>query len=253
MRQNQIYTTTEYDQFVFRTANRAVDTAHVNRIASSMIDNGWQGAPIEVSELPEKNKFQIEDGQHRYMACKKTNTPIKFIVVDPKSIYDLARQNSIKKSWKGCDYIRAYANDGNYNYKRLANLMKEFPIVTLSDILDIIVGKHKQDNLKKGYVRITDEQFFKAREILAPLSMMNKSLKDMGIKTVSNYKRVISLLLVHDVIDPQRMIDKLDKYGMMLLPKSVTKEQALRELEVIYNYHQQKNTTVMFRERLKNV
>ena len=131
--------------------------------------------------------------------------------------------------------------------------MKEFPNVTLSDILDVVVGKHKQDNLKKGYVRITDEQFFKAREILAPLSMMNTSLKGMGIKTVSNYKRVISLLLIHDVIDPQRMIEKLDKYGMMLLPKSVTKEQALRELEVVYNYHQQKNTIVMFRERLKNV
>jgi hypothetical protein len=253
MRQNQIYTTTDYDLFTLRTANREIDMAHVSRIAKSMMDNGWRGAPIEVSEIPNSDKLQIEDGQHRFTACKKTNTPIKFMVVNSKDIYDLARQNSIKKSWKGCDYIRAYANDGNYNYKRLANLMNEFPNITLSDILDVIAGKHKQDNLKKGYIRITDEQFFKAREILAPLSMMYKSLKDMGIKTVSNYKRVLTILLVHDVIDPQRMIDKIDKYGIMLLPKSVTKEQALRELEVIYNYHQQKNTTVMFRERLKNV
>ena len=59
MRENQIYTTTNYDQFVFRQANRDVDLSHVNRIAESMEKNGWQGAPIEVSLIPEKNQYQI--------------------------------------------------------------------------------------------------------------------------------------------------------------------------------------------------
>ena len=253
MRENQIYTTTNYDQFVFRQANRDVDLSHVNRIAESMEKNGWQGAPIEVSLIPEKNQYQIEDGQHRYMACKKTGTPVKFMLVEAKTIYDLARQNSMKKGWRGNDYVKAYSDDGNYNYKRLMNLEKEFPNVTLSDILDVVVGKHKQDNLKKGFIRINDEQFFKAREVLKSLSVMNESLKAMGIKTASNYKRTLIRLLNHDIIDPQRMIDKLDKHGKMLLPMSATKEQAMQYLEALYNYHQPKNTLVLFRERLKNV
>lgn len=251
MKENQIYITTDYDQFVFRSANRDVDMSHVNRIATNMEKEGWQGAPIEVSEL--NGKLQIEDGQHRYMACKQTNTPVNFMVVKAKTIYDLARQNSMKKGWRGSDYVKAYAGDGNFNYKRLMNLEKEFPNVTLSDILVVVVGKHKQDNLKKGYIRINDEQFFKAREVLRPLSMLNESMKEIGIKTIANYKRVLVRLLVHDIIDPQRMIDKMDKYGRMLLPMSVTKDQAVAELEALYNYHQQKNTLVMFRERLKNV
>lgn len=248
MKENQIYVTTDYDQFVFRTANRDVDMGHVNRIATNMEKHGWQGAPIEVSEA--NGKLQIEDGQHRYMACKKTGTPVHFMVVDAKSIYDVARQNSMKKGWKGSDYIKAYSEDGNYNYKRLKNLEDEFPGASLSDILDVVVGKHKQDNLKKGYVRINDEQFYKAREVLKPLVVMIESLKTFNIKTIANYKKVLIQLLMHNVIDPQRMIDKIDKHGRMLLPTSATKDQAMQYLEALYNYHQSKNT-VLFREKLR--
>ena len=251
MRANQIYITTDYDQFVFRNANRDVDLAHVNRIATNMQSEGWQGAPIEVSEVPDTKKLQIEDGQHRYMACKKSGTPVHFMVVKAKSIYDVAKQNSMKKGWKGSDYIKAYSEDGNYNYKRLKNLEDEFPGATLSDILDVVVGKHKQDNLKKGYVRINEEQFYKAREVLKSLVVMIESLKSFNIKTIANYKKILVQLLLHDVIDPQRMIDKIDKHGRMLLPASATKDQAMQYLEALYNYHQSKNT-VLFREKLRS-
>lgn len=250
MRENVIYSTTDYDAFVFRNANRDVDMGHAHRIAESMKENGWQGAPIEIS-LTDDGKYQIEDGQHRFLACKQSGTPVKFMVVKPKTIYDVATQNSMKKGWKGSDYIKAYSEDGNYNYKRLKNLEDEFPKATLSDILDVVVGKHKQDNLKKGYVRITDEQFYKAREVLKSLMPMIETLKLINVKTVANYKKRLIDLLMHDIVDPQRMIDKLDKHGRMLLPQSATKDQALQYLEALYNYHQPKNTTVMFREKLR--
>lgn len=251
MKENVIYTTTDFDSFVFRTANRDVDLSHVNKIAENMKDQGWQGAPIEVS-LTEDGKYQIEDGQHRYMACRQSNTPVHFMLVKPKSIYDVATQNSMKKGWRGSDYIKAYSADGNYNYKRLKNLEDEFPNASLSDILDVVVGKHKQDNLKKGYVRITDEQFYKAREVLKWLMPMIETLKLINTKTIANYKKNLIDLLMHDIIDPQRMVDKLDKHARMLLPQSATREQALQYLESLYNYHQHKNSIVMFRERLKS-
>lgn len=250
MKENVIYSTTDYDAFVFRKANRDVDPSHINKIAENMKENGWQGAPIEIS-LTENGKYQIEDGQHRYMACKKSGTPVKFMVVKAKTIYDVAKQNSMNKNWKGTDYIKAYSSDGNYNYKRLNNLVEEFPHASLSDILDVVVGKHTQSNLKKGYVRINDEQFYKAREILKDLMPMIETLKLINVKTLSSYKKRLVDLLTHDIIDPQRMIDKLDKHARMLLPPSATKDQALQYLEMVYNYHQPKNTTVMFREKLR--
>lgn len=251
MKENFIYTTTNYDDFVFRTANRDVDLKHIDKIAENMAENGWQGAPIEVSAR-EDGKLQIEDGQHRYMAAKKSSTPVKFMVVKNMSVYDVASKNSMKKGWTGSDYVQAYASDGNYNYKRLKNLQDEFQNVSLSDILDIVGGRHKQDNLKRGYIRINDEQFFKAREVLKSLTIMNESLKTMGIKTMASYKRVLIELLMNDIIDPQRMIDKLDKHGRVLLQPSAGREQAMKNLEGLYNYHQQNKTTVLFREALKS-
>lgn len=251
MKENIIYSTTNYDDFVFRTANRDVDLSHIDRIAENMKENGWKGAPIEVSILDD-GKYQIEDGQHRYMAAKKSKTPVKFMVVEKMSIYDVATKNSMKKGWKGSDYVKAYADDGNYNYKRLKNLEDEFPNATLSDILDVVVGKHKQENLKKGYVKVDDIKFYKAREVLKSLTMMNESLNAIGIKTVASYKRVLIDLLLNEIIDPQRMIDKLDNYGRMLLPPSATRDQAMGYLEALYNYHQRDKSTVLFREQLKS-
>ena len=251
MRENQIYTSTDYDSFVFRPANRDVDMKHVKRISESMKADGWKGAPIEVSEI-EGNRFQIEDGQHRYMACRMTNTPVKFMVVKPKTVYDIAEQNSIKKGWTGGDFIKAYADDGNYSYKRLKNLSEEFKGVTLTDILAVVSdnGKYRA-NLKKGYMNITDAKYYMAREVLKSLEMLSESLKIAGVRTQKAYKKALTLLLKHQIIDTDRMVDKLDKYGRMLLPPTATSEQAIMALETLYNYHQRGNI-VLFREALRN-
>ena len=250
MRENQIYTTSNYDAFVFRPANRDVDMKHVKRISESMKANGWQGAPIEVSELGDK--YQIEDGQHRYMASRMTNTPVHFMVVKPKSVFDIANQNSIKKGWTGEDYIKAYADDGNYNYKRLKNLETEFKGVSLSDILNVVNDNGRYRNsLKKGYMNITDAKYYMAREVLKSLEIMSECLVLAGVKSKTVYKRTLILLLKHQIIDPDRMADKLDKYGKMLLPPTATSEQALMALETLYNYHQRGNI-VLFREALRS-
>lgn len=250
MRENQIYTTTDYDSFALKKANRQVDMNHVKRIAESMKANGWVGAPIEVSEG--NGKLQIEDGQHRYTACQMTNTPVKFMVVKPKSVYDVAMQNNIKKGWKGEDYINAYAEDGNYNYKRIKNLEEEFSNLSLSDILAVISDNgQRRNSLKKGYVRVTDEMFYKARDVLKSLGILSEELKMAGIRSQKVYKATLSLLLKHDIIDTDRMVDKISKYGRMLLPPTATREQALMALETLYNYHQ-RGGTVLFREQLKS-
>ena len=252
MRENQIYTSSKYDDFVFREANRNVDESHVSKIAENMEKNGWQGAPIEVSES-KNGKLQIEDGQHRYAAAKKTGTPIRFIVVKEKSVYDVAKQNSLSKTWGNIDYVHAYASEGSYSYKKLENLKNEFPDISLSDIMKMLTdGRVKREELKKGYIRITDEQYFQAREHLKSIATMNESLKNIRIKTKSPYIRALIILLRNGLIEAQRMIDKIDSYGRMLLMDTVSEAQAYVELEKLYNYHQQKNI-VYFGDAIKRI
>lgn len=254
MKENQIYTTSKYDDFVFRRANREVDERHAKKIAESMKENGWKGSPIEVS-LTESGKYQIEDGQHRFTAAKESNIPIKFMLVEPLTIYEVASQNSMKKGWTGKDYISAYASDGNYSYKRIENLIKEFDTLTFQDVIRAVsnTASRTYEKMKKGYISVNDAQFYKAREVLSNLVPMVELIYGMKIKTKENYKKALTNLLKNDVIDADRMADKLEHYGEMLLPKSVTVSQAIEQLEIVYNYRMTKKNVVYFRERLKNI
>ena len=242
MRENQIYITTDYDKFVYRNGNRDVQQKHVDNIAENMERNGWVGVPIEVS-LNDNGEYVIEEGQHRYEAARKTKTPVHFMVSKPKTIYEIGRQNSLVKPWNKQNFIKAYADEGNYSYKRLQNLINEFPDVVVSDILLSVCGDSRmtRGNVEKGYSQVTDEQFYKAREILKYVSAFSESMKAIGITTRSVYMRSVIHLLKHDLIDGDRLIDKMDKYGKMLLQPSATKKQAYENIQTIYNYHQQKD------------
>ena len=252
MRENQIYISTDYDRFVFKKGNRDIIPKHVENIASSMEENGWYGSPIEVS-MNKDQKFVIEEGQHRYLAAKKTKTPIHFIVGKEKTLYDIGRQNSLVKPWSRENYIKGYAEEGNYSYKRLQNLIEEFPGVGVSDVTEATIGGGygAHGKLQKGYVRITDEQFYRAREILKYVSPFAESLKKTGIKTKTIYVRAVIHLLKHELISGDRLIEKMNKYGSMVLQPCATKKQAYENIETIYNYRQSKDV-VRFMDKVKN-
>lgn len=251
MRENQIYITTDYDKFVFRNGNRDVVQKHIDNIADNMQKNGWVGVPIEIS-VNNAGEYVIEEGQHRYEAARKTKTPVHFMVGKAKTIYEIGRQNSLVKPWNKQNFIKAYADEGNYSYKRLQNLINEFPNVVVSDILLAVgtEGRKIRGNVEKGYTQVTDEQYYKAREILKYVSSFTESMKAIGINTRSVYMRSIIHLLKHDLIDGERLLDKMDKYGKMLLHPSATKKQAYENIQTLYNYHQQKGI-VYFMDKVK--
>lgn len=245
LRENQIYTSSRYDDFRFKEANRDVDMKHAERIADRMKEVGWEGAPIEVS-VDDKGLLVIEDGQHRYVASKKSNTPVRFIIVRPRDEYDVAVQNSLVRPWKKEDFINLYATQGNQSYMRLRNLVKEFPNISFSTILDATKGSGtKRKDFERGYVRISDMEYFKARECLKTLTLLIEGLNNTKIKTKSNYIRVLCVLLKYDLIDGDRMVEKLDTYGRMVLPESVTALQAVEYLEILYNYRQRKDVVYL--------
>lgn len=255
LRENQIYTTSRYGDFRFKNANRDVDIKHAEKIAERMKEVGWEGAPIEVS-TDERGRYVIEDGQHRFVAGRKTNTPIRFIVVKPRDEYDVAIQNGLVKPWTREDYITLYSNQGNQSYKRIKNLMDEFPKISFGDILRVTKesGARKKD-FERGYLRISDQEYYKARECLKYLTLLVEGLVNAKIKTKSNYTRVLCVLLKYELINPERMVNKMDKYGRMLLPESATHKQAIEYLETLYNYHQQKDITLLrdsYKRRAKN-
>jgi len=108
-----IVETTNYEQFKFLQANRMLDESKIKKLQREISLHGLK-VPIMVNE-----KHQIIDGQHRLMACKKLNTPLKYFVAPGTTVEDAAYANQAGSNWNTLDWIHYYAAQGYKDYQDL--------------------------------------------------------------------------------------------------------------------------------------
>lgn len=200
-----------------------------------------------MSEL--NGKFQIEDGQHRYVASKMTNTPIHFMVVKQRSAYEVASQNWLNKKWNQKDFIDMYSRNGNTNYKRLKNLISEFKTFTLPEILMAVRkvpggGDHR---MERGLFTLTEDEYYKARNTLNQLTDVKEKFKEIGYPQ-RVYINVCMALIRANAIDVDRLIEKLDRYGKTTLQPITTANAAINYLEQVYNFRVRTENVVGLKE-----
>ena len=253
MRENQVYTTTQYNNFVFKNGNRRIDKKHVAEIAERMRKIGWDGAPIEIS-INEKGNYVVEEGQHRLEASKLTTTPVRFIKVKPRSTYETAVQNTMVAKWTMQDYVDAYARDGYTSYKYIDSLIKQFPEIKLVYILSVLNkgngGNNSNNEFRKGYTKVSSDDYAKAKRDLEDLRFLKQKLDPLNL-TSGPYLKAFTILLRKELIDVERMAEKLEKYGAsILLPVSTTR-YAVDYLERLYNYRNAGKNVVYLVEAYK--
>ncbi len=96
----------------------------------------------------------IVDGQHRFVACKYLNVPIKYIVyshVEGKEIPDteitelIIMANNTGKPWKVKDYINWYADfDDNVIYKNFREYYDTYKSMDINALYCIITNNPSQ-------------------------------------------------------------------------------------------------------------
>jgi hypothetical protein len=134
-----IKSTTDYDQFIFRTDNREkknsltpVDETHVKRLVESITEcNLLHMQPIIVNE-----KLEIIDGQHRLSAAKRLGVEIYYQVVPNLTARDIILMN-ISKGWTLGDYLNFYVENGYPEYIKMKEFMKrhEVPLTVAMQML----------------------------------------------------------------------------------------------------------------------
>ena len=118
---NQVHSTSDYTRFRTLVGNRKPNELHVKRLTNSF-EKRYLFSPILVNE-----KWQIIDGQHRYLAAKELGLPINYIVVDGYGLNEVQILNTNSANWKKEDYLKAYCDLGISSYLQMKQFMNDYP------------------------------------------------------------------------------------------------------------------------------
>ena len=143
----KIESTTNYDMFTFLEGNREPKRPHIDRLKKSMSVR-YLMAPITVNE-----KYQIIDGQHRFISAKELGLNINYIVMSDYGVEDVQRLNTNMTNWTAKDYLDSYCGLGYKDYidfKAFSDTYKMFPVSTAL----AIAGYGKSKQFKEGSFRM---------------------------------------------------------------------------------------------------
>jgi len=108
-----VQSTTDWGRFKIMQGNRELHEGNIQAIMNQISAHG-QRQPIVINE-----RNEVIDGQHRLVACKRLNTPVKFIIDVGATIDHVISTNIVGKKWSLMDYINRYVAEGSQDYMKL--------------------------------------------------------------------------------------------------------------------------------------
>ena len=106
----QVHTTSDYSLFKILNGNRIVNQLHLTRLKESMRKNHLTTI-IMVNE-----KFEIIDGQHRFLISQELELPINYIISKNYGLNEVQILNANMKNWQTSDYVSGYCDLGYKDY-----------------------------------------------------------------------------------------------------------------------------------------
>ena len=98
--------TNDYKLFKIVDLNRTIQTWHIEKIKKS-IQKVWY---LKYNPIIVNDKYEIIDGQHRFMACVSLNLPIEYVIENGDIDEVMVQLNSTQKEWTLTDFIDFYAS-----------------------------------------------------------------------------------------------------------------------------------------------
>lgn len=233
-----IYETTDYDKFKRLDGNRFVD--HSQKIVESIQNNGQLNAAITVNE-----NYEIIDGSNRFGAFKTLELPVRYTVEEGYGINECIAMNSVSKNWGTSDYINCYAELGNQNYIDLQYLLDKYCSRLSASVVYAIaqgnIALYKTKEICNGTFKIGEDGVEYYDSLLDYLCHFNLR----GIRgQAKNLYKVISFCYICPLIDNEKLVTFMEKYGY-LIDSVVDTDQAAEQIEKVYNYRCKRSNYVM--------
>ena len=249
-----IYETDNYDKFRIVDGNRPID--HAKKIIESIKEIGMLWQPVLVNE-----RFEIIDGQGRYLASKTLGKKILYVVQPGLTIRHARCLNENSTTWKIKDYIHSYAvgADSKSEFTNFETVQKQFPEFNINLIVkaagDFGLGGTGLVSLKNGtYDKMDFEHMNVAIRRLSKLRKFNSI-----VPTKYSYRHVLLGALIFCIyvseVDANFSLSQLeDAVGknLDLVSASPNIRDAIDNIDYMYNFKRMEKNRYNIRRKYED-
>ena len=229
----KIFHTYDYEKFKIIAENRQIYHQHVIRIKNSMRNS----FDLHLNPIIVNSKFEIVDGQHRFMAAKELKKPIFYVIDNNYKNEKIKQFNVCQKSWKLEDYFYYYDKLGNKNYTKVINLSKELKF-RINVVLNWVFSTKNSIIIKEGKYQfdISDEIYnamIYTKNIIKILEEKRILPKNLSAHMI--FHHACKIFLLSDCIDVKSFFDKLENTVFKIEKCFYTKDY-IDQFIKIYNF-----------------
>jgi len=164
----QVHTTKDYSLFKTLNGNRDVNQLHLTRLKESIKKNHL------TTIIMVNDKFEIIDGQHRYLISQELNLPINYIISKNYGLNEVQILNANMKNWATIDYVNGYCDLGYKDYIIYRDFVEKYPFQSAVIIL-LLNGEHESGKKNNLYVKFK-QGLFKVKDLNNAISIAEKFL-----------------------------------------------------------------------------
>jgi len=239
----QVHTTTDYSLFKTLNGNRDVNHLHLNRLKESMKRNHLTTI-IMVNE-----KFEIIDGQHRFLISQELKLPINYIISKNYGLAEVQILNANMKNWTTTDYVNGYCDLGYKDYEIFRDFVADYGFQ--SQVAVLLLSGQQQGSCGSGIVNPQvrfKEGLFKVKDLNNAKRMADK-LK-MIEPYYNGYQRRSFVVAMYSMFKNENFeftefIAKL-KQQPTTMQDCTSRTQYKVLIEEIYNYRRRDKVNLRF-------
>lgn len=213
----KVYSTNDYSKFKVIDGNRPLNPKNIKKIKQSMSAEKLM-IPIIVNE-----KYEIIDGQHRFIACVENGLSVDYIMNVGYSLEQVKRANTSSENWKPADFLESYVKQGMGSYIKFEELKLKYNL-TVSPLKDIFSSM-------QGITANTMREIFNDGEFeldsLDQVEEFLEALNDFGTfeyRNKSNFIHSFLRLWNYPKYNHKRMTERLKCNGYKLEKKNTINE-----------------------------
>ena len=236
----QVHTTKDYSLFKTLNGNRDVNQLHLTRLKESIKKNHL------TTIIMVNDKFEIIDGQHRYLISQELNLPINYIISKNYGLNEVQILNANMKNWTVVDYVNGYCDLGYKDYIIYRDFVEKYNLPSTSAIL-LLSDEHNVDKCVSE-VNKFKEGLFKVKNLNNAKIMAEKIM--LLEPFYKGYLRRSFILAIYSMLKNENFefaefITKLKQQPTTLQDcTSITQYKVL--IEEIYNYRRREKVNLRY-------